>query len=132
MCEHHLSAEQLATSLNAKRHGRRWMALCPAHEEKTPSFSIQEGAQGRVLVHCFGGCSSVSVISALRRQGLWPDASPAAKQVAARKTRQQRVFRAKIVLALAESDLSQGKSFSPDDVSVVRQACSTLGVRQIV
>jgi hypothetical protein len=35
----------------------RWMARCPAHDDHTPSLSIAEGEDQRVLLHCFGpGC----------------------------------------------------------------------------
>ena len=33
----------------------QWMARCPSHEDKTPSLSIREGDDGRVLLHCFAG-----------------------------------------------------------------------------
>lgn len=35
----------------------RWMAPCPAHKDKRPSLSIRELGDGRVLIHCFAGCS---------------------------------------------------------------------------
>ncbi len=43
----------------------RWLACCPAHADKSPSLSIRELDDGRVLVHCFGGCSSYSVLEAI-------------------------------------------------------------------
>jgi Fe-S-cluster-containing hydrogenase component 2 len=43
----------------------RWMALCPVHQEKRPSFAITE-QDGKVLVHCFGcGCGIDEVCQAL-------------------------------------------------------------------
>lgn len=56
-----------------------WQACCPAHAEKTPSFSIKEAANGNVLFHCFGGCSQGEIITALKLRGLWPD-KPIIKQ----------------------------------------------------
>jgi hypothetical protein len=47
------------------------VARCPAHEEKTASFSISE-KNGRILAHCFGGCPQENIIAALRERGLWP------------------------------------------------------------
>jgi len=32
------------------------MALCPAHDDRNPSLSIQL-ADDRILIHCFAGCS---------------------------------------------------------------------------
>ena len=40
-----------------------WLACCPAHRDKSPSLSIREGDDGRVLLHCFAGCE-VSAIAA--------------------------------------------------------------------
>ena len=42
----------------------RWIARCPAHEDRSPSLSIRE-VQDRVLVHCLAGCSYVDVCGAL-------------------------------------------------------------------
>ena len=42
----------------------RWMALCPAHPDRTPSLSIAVKG-GRVLVHCFAGCPAEAVLGAV-------------------------------------------------------------------
>ena len=72
-------AEDIARALNGKRSGRTWLARCPAHADRTPSFSIAQAAN-RLLVHCHAGCSQETVINALCRRGLWPrEATHAAK-----------------------------------------------------
>jgi len=71
------AAAEIARTLNARKSGGGWMALCPAHNEKTASLSIREGKDGRPLVHCFGGCPQDNVIDALRKRGAWHD-GPAA------------------------------------------------------
>ena len=43
----------------------RWLACCPAHEDKRPSLSIREVDGGRVLVHDFGGCEVGAVLDAV-------------------------------------------------------------------
>jgi hypothetical protein len=43
----------------------RHMAQCPAHEDNDPSLSILEKPDGRVLLHCFAGCRTASVLEAL-------------------------------------------------------------------
>lgn len=43
----------------------RWMACCPAHEDKSASLSIREMEDGRTLVHCFGGCHVEAVVAAV-------------------------------------------------------------------
>ena len=48
-----------------KRSGAGWTASCPAHDDRTPSLSITEGNDGRVLLHCFAGCPSADIVHAL-------------------------------------------------------------------
>jgi len=43
----------------------RWVARCPSHDDKTPSLSIRETGDGRVLLHCFAGCAATEVLSAV-------------------------------------------------------------------
>ena len=43
----------------------RWIATCPAHEDRSPSLSIRELDDGRVLVHCFASCEVQSVLDAI-------------------------------------------------------------------
>ena len=48
----------------------RYVACCPAHDDKSPSLSLTEVGR-KVLFHCFVGCSQTEVIDALRARGLW-------------------------------------------------------------
>jgi len=43
----HLFDKVISTGQN------RWVAICPCHDEKTPSMTITEGDDS-VLMHCFG------------------------------------------------------------------------------
>ena len=43
----------------------RWLAQCPGHQDKSPSLSIRELDDGRVLIHDFGGCDTQAVLEAL-------------------------------------------------------------------
>jgi DNA primase len=42
----------------------KWMACCPAHQDKSPSLAVTE-ADDRVLVHCFSGCDTQNVTAAI-------------------------------------------------------------------
>jgi len=42
----------------------KWMACCPAHEDKSPSLAVTQ-VDGRVLIHCFGGCGGDEVLNAV-------------------------------------------------------------------
>jgi putative DNA primase/helicase len=70
-----MKAADLAQALGGKRAGRDYLAKCPAHDERTPSLAIRDGATG-VLVHCFAGCSQCAVIDALAWRGLWERPQP--------------------------------------------------------
>jgi hypothetical protein len=49
-------------------------ARCPAHEDRSPSLSFAEGADGRVVLFCHAGCEPEAVVRAL---GLsWSDLFP--------------------------------------------------------
>ncbi len=62
-----MSADTLVSRLDlVRRTGQaRWSARCPAHSDKSPSLSIREEDDGRVLVHCHAGCDTASVLSAV-------------------------------------------------------------------
>ena len=53
------------TGEQAKENGIGWVARCPAHDDKTPSLSITEGDDGRVLVHCHAGCPADAICEAV-------------------------------------------------------------------
>ena len=48
-----------------KRKGNGWMAKCPAHDDRTPSLSINEARGGKILLKCFAGCTLEAVCAAL-------------------------------------------------------------------
>ena len=43
----------------------RWLACCPAHDDKSPSLAIRKTDDGTVLMHCFAGCDIASITTAL-------------------------------------------------------------------
>jgi hypothetical protein len=57
----------LLSRLNkVKSTGRNsWLACCPAHDDRSPSLSIKEEADGHILLHCFAGCSAIDVVGAI-------------------------------------------------------------------
>lgn len=66
--------------MTVKKSGKNYMACCPFHNEKTPSFSIDRDKQ---LFHCFGcGASGNFVQLVMRLEGL--DYKDAIRQLAER------------------------------------------------
>ncbi len=64
----------IGRALGGRKIGAGWSARCPAHNDRTPSLSIRDADDGKVLVRCHAGCDQNAVIAALRLRGLWPDA----------------------------------------------------------
>lgn len=71
-------AETTAHALGgAVRSSGGWVARCPCpghgrgRGDRTPSLSIRDGDDNRLLVHCHAGCGQDDVIDALRDRGLW-------------------------------------------------------------
>lgn len=53
--------------------GKNGMARCPVHDDRTPSLSIADGPDGRLLVHCHAGCGQADVWAALKKRRLFDD-----------------------------------------------------------
>jgi hypothetical protein len=48
-----------------QRDRGQWSARCPAHEDRGPSLTIKELDDGKVLLHCFSGCSVENIVGAI-------------------------------------------------------------------
>lgn len=61
-----MNASELAEQLDARGSGSSsWIARCPAHADGSPSLSISEGDDGKILLNCFAGCTPRDVVAAL-------------------------------------------------------------------
>lgn len=62
-----MSAETLLSRLDkVRRTGPgRWVARCPAHDDRGPSLSVRELEDGRALLKCFAGCTVHEVVQAV-------------------------------------------------------------------
>lgn len=43
----------------------RWVARCPAHDDRCASLSVRELDDGRVLIHDFAACGTSDILAAL-------------------------------------------------------------------
>ncbi len=66
-------ADVIGRHVKLTRRGREWLGLCPFHNEKTPSFTVNED---KGFYHCFGCQAHGSVFDfVMRREGLgFPEA----------------------------------------------------------
>src|SRR5436309_3150776 len=69
-----ITAEEIARALGGRMTSGQWICCCPAHNDRTPSLAVRDGDDGRVLLKCHAGCSSLHVIDALKSLGLWSSA----------------------------------------------------------
>lgn len=62
-----MSTENILSRLEGVRQTGpgRHIAKCPAHDDKHPSFTIRESADGRIWLHCFAGCEKNEILSSL-------------------------------------------------------------------
>ncbi len=47
------------------KSGAQWLALCPAHDDRSPSLSIAVGDDERVLLTCHAGCGLEDILDAI-------------------------------------------------------------------
>jgi hypothetical protein len=62
-----MNAEDFLAGLSKVRKGGapgEWVACCPAHNDKSPSLAVKQADDGRILIHCFAGCSVEEVVAA--------------------------------------------------------------------
>jgi hypothetical protein len=61
------AAEKILGRLSGVRQtgSNTWLARCSAHEDRSPSLSVRETGDGKLLLHCFAGCPVGDVLDAL-------------------------------------------------------------------
>jgi hypothetical protein len=129
-----MSAGALLSRLDKVRRtgAGRWIARCPAHGDRTPSLSIRELDDGRVLLHCFSGCSVHDVLSAvgLEMDALFPerpigDRKPERRPFSAEDVLRCLEFEATLVY-LAAVDICAGRALSDEDIDRLAVAAARI------
>lgn len=98
-----------------------WVACCPSHEDKSPSLTIRELDDGRVLLHCFAGCSVEEVLASvgLTFDALFPEklvenAKPLRRPFPAGDVLEALASEA-LIVAVAASNIRQGMTLTDED-----------------
>lgn len=110
----------------------RWIARCPAHEDRRPSLGISELPDGRILIHCFAGCDSGDILAAINLtfSDLFPhriahDLKPARRPFDVLQVYNCVVHEILVVSVIAE-DLSQGLPLTESLNARIRLAAQRL------
>ena len=114
--------ETFLSRLEKVRHNgkRKWKACCPAHPDISPSLAITEGEGGKVVFHCFTGCSQTDVIAALGLEfsDLFPDSTPTPRT--GRKSKDLHILKA------AKAKHDRGHVLDPIEQNMVAAAIERL------
>jgi hypothetical protein len=43
----------------------QYIACCPAHDDKSPSLSITDKGDGKILINCYAGCGTEDVLDSI-------------------------------------------------------------------
>ena len=129
-----MKVDKLLSSLDkVKRTGEgKWMAPCPAHNDRSPSLSIKETEDGKILLHCFAGCSVHEVVESmgLTLADLMPDNPRYRKGSKPPRFNKfelfDRVVFESTILLVAIRQLFNGTPLTDDDMERVKKAESTI------
>jgi DNA primase len=130
-----MSAEKLLSRLErVKQTGEgRWLACCPAHNDKSPSLSIRETGDGTVLLHCFSHqCGAASIMEAvgLTLVDLFPDRADHHRPAGKPRIPSQDVLSAIVteawIVALAARQVLDGFDLAEADVTRLEQAAERI------
>ena len=113
----------------SKVRGRNgsYTACCPAHEDKSPSLAIKEEG-GKVLLHCFGGCSVSDVVGALGMDmtDLFPPSEAAYQPQQRSKFFASDLLRViameASIVSICAYDIAKGKALPSADLARMQQA----------
>lgn len=107
-----------------KRTGSgQFIACCPAHDDRSPSLSIREVDDGRVLLNCLAGCATEDVLGAVGldfsditpEKPIYHKAKPVKPRVYSTDALRLIQFETRIIL-LAAYELKNNKPLADDDL----------------
>jgi hypothetical protein len=120
-----MSAEDLLSRLEGVRKAGagRWLARCPAHDDRHASLAVRELDDGTVLIHDFAGCSAGDVLGAVELR--FDDLFPAKLGARHHRRGERRPFpaadvlraieRESLIVATAASSLGNGGALTDED-----------------
>ena len=100
-----------------------YISCCPAHKDRSPSLSIKGLPDGRVLLHCFAGCTwyEILMVCNLEPKDIMPANDNYQPLRSAVKAGERR-FINDMTLLIAQSALERGERLSESDKETVLRA----------
>jgi hypothetical protein len=129
-----MSVDKLLNGLNKVKRtsNSSWMACCPSHADRSPSLSIKDTGDGKLILKCFAGCETIDVLGAL---GLdWDDVMPPKQPVERIQTVKPmkhtiyatdalRVVKTEsMIITMAAMDITKGRKITDAELSRVKLA----------
>ena len=106
----------------------KYVALCTGHADKSPSLTIRETDDGRVLLHCFAGCPVEHVLAGagLTFIDLFPERPRSDRPRGPSRAQQSEINLALIVCEIAKAETARGVTHSESDKATIRKAAELL------
>lgn len=106
-----------------------WIACCPAHDDRSPSLTLHEAADGRVLCRCWSGCGFAEIVAAVG-MGWEPWFPPKSAQDALPPIRRpfpagdvlEALANEAMVVSVAAANVAHGVSLTSEDMNRVWEA----------
>ena len=111
----------------------RWLTRCPAHSDKNPSLAVKVGESGRILVHCWAGCSTDAVVDSLGLEmaDLFADRKPnapgAQRDRFSARDALHGIYDQAILVALIAKRIAEGGEITKDDKDRCFKAAGRIG-----
>jgi hypothetical protein len=97
----------------------KYIARCPAHEDRSPSLTVGLGRDGGIILHCFAGCSAQDVVESvgMSMSDLFPDDGYESRTGGRRLPQAD-----ELVIRMGIEDKEQGRAFKASDRQAFAQA----------
>lgn len=102
-----------------------WTAVCPAHNDKSPSLSIRDTTE-KILIHCHAGCDPVAILGNV---GLEMADLFHTKRVYQATGKSALAEIDALVVQIGDIDIKSGVKLSPEDKQRYRLALKRLSCR---
>lgn len=115
----------------------RWLAKCPAHDDRSPSLSIQN-AGDRLLIHCFAGCDALDVVHAIGLElgDLFADRCDYQTKSSRSRIPASDALRAidheALVVTVIASDMREKRAIDDEDIQRLTTAAKRIGAARMI